>query len=294
MLNNAAHQDTTDFQQVIALLPQAILLQTPLGFVCLNRALCSWTTSDLHATNTLITTQNLVESFQLDNDTKNNLTRFLSRQSTSNQELICITHLTTGPTLRWQWLSDDAQLMVEDITQWHQQLSELQTLSDTDSLTGLANRRRFQRDFTRLIAQGARNGQTGALILFDIDNLKSINDKWGHATGDKILSEFGFLAKPCIRPYECLARIGGDEFAIVTQHAGAVGAKRIISAMEATFNKIMLPDATALSASFGTALFNNIDTKAMAPIKNSQVQQDHIYALADIELYKSKMLKKAN
>jgi predicted signal transduction protein with EAL and GGDEF domain len=200
MLNNDFHPDSSDFQQVIA-----------------------WTKSQLHTEDAPITAQNLAESFHLDSHTQNNLKRFLSRQSSSSHELAFITHLTTGHTLRWQWLSDDTQLMIENITQWHQQLSELQTLSDTDPLTGLANRRRFQRDFSRLIAQGARNGQTGALILFDIDNLKSINDKWGHVTGDKILSEFGIFAKPCIRPYECLARIGGDEFAIVTQHAGVEG-----------------------------------------------------------------------
>jgi diguanylate cyclase (GGDEF)-like protein len=292
MLNNNFASDDSDFQQAIIRLPQAILIKKPLGFIFLNQVLFSWTQSYLCTKNMPVTTENLVTCFDLDSFTKNNLKKFLDCQSPQNHELALTTHLITGQTLRWQWLADSTQLIVENITQWQKQMSELQTLSDTDPLTGLANRRCFQRDFSRLIAQGERNEQTGALILFDIDNLKSINDKWGHVTGDKVLSEFGIFAKPCIRPYECLARIGGDEFAIVTQHAGTEGANRVIQSMEAVFNKITLPDGTPLSASFGVALFNTLDSKSIVDTKNYQAQKDHIYSIADINLYKAKAIKK--
>jgi diguanylate cyclase (GGDEF)-like protein len=279
-------------KNIIDLLPQAILWKNDLDFTCFNDILYSWSNRDDYQKNENLTPENLVDLFILDKNTKNNLIRFLENTTAFDHNTALITPLNNGPALRWKWLSHGICLMVENVTDWHLQLVELQTLSDTDPLTNLANRRRFQRDFTRLIAQGARNHQIGALILFDIDNLKMINDRWGHAVGDKILSDFGGFAKTCIRPYESLSRIGGDEFAIVTQHAGLQGAERLIESMEFIFNKIKTPDGQSISASFGVSLFNQTDQNIARHLISSQIHQDQIYAMADAELYKEKMLKK--
>lgn len=281
-----------DARSAIEFLPQAILWCSESKFFCLNQALRAWSSSQALTLNSILTQQELVDLFDLDVDVKNNLIIFFNKTVESNKNETLTTTLPNKKVLRWQWLQIGQCLMVEDVTDWHLKLSTLQTLSDTDPLTNLANRRRFERDFARLIAQGARNDQIGALILFDIDNLKAINDEWGHGVGDKVLAEFGFFAKPNIRPYECLARIGGDEFAIVTQHGGLKGVERVVAAMEAILDNILLPNSKPISASFGIALFNQVENKPKTIPTDQKKYQEEIYAMADRELYKAKIIKK--
>lgn len=281
-----------DVRSVVEMLPQAILWRSESKFICLNHALSSWFGDPTLRLNSILTQQDLLNLFNLGLDDKNNLIHFVNKAVDSDQNETLTITLSNGKILKWQWLLIGHYIMVEDVTDWHLKLITLQTLSDTDSLTELANRRRFEKEFARLIAQGARNDQTGALILFDIDNLKAINDEWGHSIGDKVLAEFGFFAKPCIRPYECLARIGGDEFAIVTLHGGLKGVERVIAAMEAVLNNVLLPNSQPISASFGIALFNQAENKAKSISIDQKKYQEEIYALADRELYKAKIIKK--
>ena len=91
----------------------------------------------------------------------------------------------------------------------------LEKLATEDDLTGLKNRR-YIREFTRQIIEhaGKENGRV-TLLLFDIDNFKQYNDSYGHSTGDDILKQVGALMQHCCRSHDVVARIGGDEFAVV-------------------------------------------------------------------------------
>jgi GGDEF domain-containing protein len=91
----------------------------------------------------------------------------------------------------------------------------LQRLAITDDLTGLANGRYFRHFLARVIdkARGLRFPVT--LFLFDIDNFKSYNDQYGHGVGDGILKQTAALMRRCVRDHDLVARISGDEFAVV-------------------------------------------------------------------------------
>lgn len=93
--------------------------------------------------------------------------------------------------------------------------NRLQRLAITDELTGLSNARYF-RHFLSLILERARKMHFPVtLLLFDIDNFKKYNDQFGHVTGDEILKQVSALMRRCTRQHDLVARIGGDEFAVV-------------------------------------------------------------------------------
>jgi len=107
--------------------------------------------------------------------------------------------------------------------------------ADHDFLTGLLNRRRLEEDTANALAEAERNGQTVAYILFDLDGFKSINDTRGHQCGDAVLVWFAELLRSEVRSYSTIARVGGDEFAIMMPRAGdyeaAVVADRVMTAL---------------------------------------------------------------
>jgi diguanylate cyclase (GGDEF)-like protein len=93
----------------------------------------------------------------------------------------------------------------------------------TDPLTGLANRRGFERHVDALV--GSESGQV-ALLLFDLDNLKPLNDRFGHAAGDEVLCWLAEVLRAKARPGDCAARFGGDEFVLLIAGAGPDVASR--------------------------------------------------------------------
>ncbi|NLP36394.1 MAG: diguanylate cyclase [Firmicutes bacterium] len=113
---------------------------------------------------------------------------------------------------------------------------ELQRLANYDSLTGLINRRYFEEKIAYEISRIKRYGQEACLVIFDIDNFKSINDKYGHPVGDEILKKFASLLKAQLRKTDIIARIGGEEFAALLLNAdkktGKLVAEKIRKSIE--------------------------------------------------------------
>lgn len=91
----------------------------------------------------------------------------------------------------------------------------LQSLSFTDELTGQFNRRGFMEQLRRTLASARRNAHCGVLIYCDLDNFKHVNDSFGHSAGDTVLRHVGAIAVESVREMDTVARIGGDEFAIL-------------------------------------------------------------------------------
>jgi len=98
-----------------------------------------------------------------------------------------------------------------------------------DPLTGLGNRRAFDEQLAIFLRVARRYGTPLALALFDIDHLKQINDRFGHAAGDAALVHFGRILLGSARESDVTARIGGDEFALLLPQTDAQGAEALVS-----------------------------------------------------------------
>jgi GGDEF domain-containing protein len=96
-----------------------------------------------------------------------------------------------------------------------QRHASLQKLAITDDLTGLYNGRYFRHFLSRIMELSRRKRFPVTLFTFDIDNFKQYNDQFGHCCGDEILKQTATLIKRCVREHDHVARIGGDEFAVV-------------------------------------------------------------------------------
>jgi diguanylate cyclase (GGDEF)-like protein len=106
-------------------------------------------------------------------------------------------------------------------------VASLESAAHTDSLTGLANRLAFEDAYTREAARATRHGTRFALLLADLDRLKEINDRYGHAAGDEAICEVASVLRGTLRASDFAARIGGDEFAVLLAGSDAEGAKRL-------------------------------------------------------------------
>ncbi|SDY08472.1 PAS domain S-box-containing protein/diguanylate cyclase (GGDEF) domain-containing protein [Nitrosomonas sp. Nm58] len=116
---------------------------------------------------------------------------------------------TEGRTMGRLWI-------YEDITQERQTAQQLIYLAERDPLTGLYNRHRFQEELDNLIATSLRNQSKFALLYFDLDDFKYINDTFGHRAGDTVLIRAAGEISSIVRHIEIFARLGGDEFAILS------------------------------------------------------------------------------
>jgi len=104
-------------------------------------------------------------------------------------------------------------------------------LSSKDALTGLVNRRSFEMAMSREVDRVARSGEPALLLILDIDHFKAVNDSYGHAAGDLVIKAVAAVMAQTLRPMDTLARIGGEEFAVILPNCpssfGATVAERI-------------------------------------------------------------------
>lgn len=99
---------------------------------------------------------------------------------------------------------------------WLQELIDaLVELSSRDALTGLSNRRSFELALGREIDRVARSGEPALLLTLDIDHFKRVNDSYGHNAGDMVIKAVAGALLDCVRPMDLVARVGGEEFAII-------------------------------------------------------------------------------
>lgn len=127
-------------------------------------------------------------------------------------------------------------------------------LASHDALTGLGNRRKLDAVFSAEFNRLRRHGGSLCLFMADIDHFKNINDRYGHATGDEVLAQFGELLHQQMRPTDTSARVGGEEFVVLMPHTRvreALGtAERLRAAMmEQTFGGLK----EAITVSIGVA-----------------------------------------
>ncbi len=106
-------------------------------------------------------------------------------------------------------------MFARDVTGERQKLRSLEAQTLSDHLTGLLNRKGFDRRLNETMARADAGGHRAALLLVDLDDFKAVNDTYGHPVGDRLLVSFAERLATCVRKGDAVARIGGDEFAII-------------------------------------------------------------------------------
>lgn len=134
---------------------------------------------------------------------------------------------------------------------------EQRKASLTDSLTGIANRRAFFEFGSPLLEQTIADRRSAALLLFDLDRFKEVNDTGGHQTGDSVLQAFSHLVSTVTRPSDLFARVGGEEFALLLTDAPMAEAMRVAERVRGEFAQTPLAGlATNATVSAGVAMMN--------------------------------------
>lgn len=107
-----------------------------------------------------------------------------------------------------------------------QQQQALQLQAQTDALTGLLNRHQLEQKVHALLNHCNRRNQQVAVLIFDLDHFKQVNDRFGHSTGDAVLKAVADCARACCRDYDLLFRLGGEEFLLCLADAGPAAARQ--------------------------------------------------------------------
>ena len=168
-----------------------------------------------------------------------------------------------------------------DITERVTMQAQLQHLADHDALTGLFNRRRFTEELERALARARRADEAGAVLFLDLDGFKFVNDTLGHAAGDALIARVGGLLREAVRETDTLARMGGDEFAVLLECCNHEGAVLVAEKLLAILRRDGLTGTerrARLSSSIGIALFGGAD----------ETSADELVVEADIAMYEAK------
>jgi diguanylate cyclase (GGDEF)-like protein len=130
---------------------------------------------------------------------------------------------------------------------------EARQLADLDALTGLHNRRYFHETLARECARAHRYNRRLALIVFDLDDFKEVNDKVGHLQGDAVLAEAAVRVREVIRSADVPCRVGGDEFAVILPESGIEQAEQLFGRLQAAISGRPIGQAGRLHISAGVA-----------------------------------------
>jgi diguanylate cyclase (GGDEF)-like protein len=135
---------------------------------------------------------------------------------------------------------------------------DLHELVDRDALTGLLDRRRFEEELERHVSQGRRYGMGGVLIVLDLNGFRSVNEEHGQRAGDRVLIAAAKALTNRLRETDLLARIGGDQFAVLLPRAKPPEAERVCQALEdAIPEEVHAPGNRRIEASVGFVPFTD-------------------------------------
>lgn len=203
-----------------------------------------------------------------------------------------ITHCKDGTTRHVAWLhshlgrqsEDDPSILSVglDVTEYKRFEGHLAWLADHDPLTNLFNRRRFSEELEQVLSRAERYRHPGALLFFDLDRFKYINDTSGHQAGDTLLKMVASMLAQTIRADDITGRLGGDEFAIILPEINANGAIEVAKKVldQLGHAQLTINNRThKISASIGIALF---------PEHGANIHD--LLAAADLAMYQAKAM----
>jgi diguanylate cyclase (GGDEF)-like protein/PAS domain S-box-containing protein len=143
-----------------------------------------------------------------------------------------------------------------DISDRRRAERELEERAERDPLTGVYNRGRFDDELRRQVQSASRYGTFASVLMLDLDRFKGVNDRLGHSAGDRLLVAVAAEIAGRVRATDVVARIGGDEFAVVLPHTGSQGARRVAADLADAVARVAAtlgPDALDVRASVGVA-----------------------------------------
>ena len=189
-----------------------------------------------------------------------------------------------GKLIEWQGVAldvTDSKLRLEVLESERaaalHRAAESRRLAETDPLTGLANRRQAMAEADHAALAATRDGAPLALVLFDIDHFKAVNDSFGHPVGDAVLARVAEIARDALRPGEMVGRIGGEEFLCVLPAANLAVARNCAERLRRMIaQRSGSADGPAVTVSVGYAAWRAGDTTLS------------LFARADAALYEAK------
>jgi len=163
------------------------------------------------------------------------------------------------------WLAAEVARLEAELAAMRVRAAELEAHVERDPLTGVLNRRGFERELRRASAYLERYGGAAALIYLDLDGLKPVNDHHGHAAGDAILRSVAATLVGAVRASDSVARLGGDEFAVLLWNLSVQAASTKAAALEeriAAANVVWGDERLTVGASAGAAVLSAGDDVA--------------------------------
>jgi len=167
---------------------------------------------------------------------------------------------------------------LQDISERRELEGRLRYMVDYDLLTGLFNRHRFEAELKRQIQRHRRTGEGGAVLMIDLDGFKAVNDQFGHAVGDELLRGLGANLRERSRETDVLARLSGDEFAVLLPGADRRTADVVAAQIVGTVRRqvtVLDSERAHVTASVGVALLDGLD-------------DGELFSLADAAMYAAK------
>jgi diguanylate cyclase (GGDEF)-like protein/PAS domain S-box-containing protein len=170
----------------------------------------------------------------------------------------------------------------QDITERRRYEHELRDMADHDPLTGLLNRRSFERELDGHVTRIKRSMITGAVLMVDLDNFKYYNDTQGHNAGDGLIVRIAHALRDRLRESDVIARLGGDEFVVLLPQEGRDGAEKIARDLVQLVREQAPPDgggeSRRITASVGIACFGGRESVAV----------EEMMVSADLAMYDAK------
>ncbi len=211
---------------------------------------------------------NIVRSFDL-HTTVSEIKQAVIRKIENIKELVALRKQEeTSRSERFQQSIESLKRRIQEVESNAREMSaraeEFQVAAMRDDLTGLYNRKAFDERVSQALEKFERDGTAFALILFDVDNFKEINDAFGHVAGDKVLQKIGQCLKDTFRKDDFIARYGGDEFIVLIEELSRDLAREKITSFLKNLHRLRFTSHSkgdiTVSVSPGIALSRKGDT----------------------------------